>query len=279
MKVLVLGDAILDHYIYGHIERMSPEDASIPVVDIEYQENRLGGCLNVASNIKSLSNDTVSVSTVIESPLYDLLEERKIAAFNSYCLNKREGIRKTRIIANGKQVARIDNKKRYDKEIVDSFNLLFEQIELSYFTSIVISDYQKGMITPMTIEKIKSFHGMVFVDTKNPDLSIWKDIENCIVKLNRSEYEKAINKKSIKNCIVTYGGAGCISIIQGRNPSAEVHATTPVEDAEVTGAGDVFLAGLVVEYMKSRDLTKAIQFANMVATESVKHFGTTEVKL
>ena len=81
MKILVIGDAILDKYIWGAIRRQSPEDATVPVVDFVDQEYRLGGCLNVAANVKSLSKRGVEVfvSSIMSDYTGNLLKEKKIS--------------------------------------------------------------------------------------------------------------------------------------------------------------------------------------------------------
>jgi bifunctional ADP-heptose synthase (sugar kinase/adenylyltransferase) len=280
-KILVIGDAILDRYVYGTVNRQSPEDASVPVLDLESEEYRLGGCLNVAANLKSLDpRNDVHLSSVFSRFTGRMLFERSIQADSSCMfLGTRTGdlepskfeLIKTRVVdkQTGKQLVRIDNRLKYDDRDVSVYNCCIGL--LNSFDAVVISDYSKGLVGPKVIEALSEYKGLVFVDTKNKDLSPWK---NCIVKINDEEFEKSEGWADNQNFVVTQGAKGAFI----PNPGIFVEPEESVEGADVVGAGDVFLAGLVTNYLETKNLLDAVKFANKVAGVSVKKQGTSEVR-
>jgi D-beta-D-heptose 7-phosphate kinase/D-beta-D-heptose 1-phosphate adenosyltransferase len=287
VNVLVIGDAILDHYVYGVVSRQSPEDANIPVLDQESEDYRLGGCLNVAANIKSLAYPKVTVYLAsVFSPFTGKILEQKGILCDDSCLvdDRRSGtvmpssreLIKTRYINSDtqKQLLRRDNRKKYLQDDIDRYRCSLGNLDR--YDAIVISDYCKGLVNGWTLRKLQDFDGPVFIDTKKKDLSIWKDLDKAIIKINDKEFAKSSGAETLKNLIVTTGAKGCTHYTE----AGEVHyPTEPVEDPEVTGAGDVYLAGLVSKFLLEGDIEEAIKFANKVARISVTKKGTTEVRL
>jgi len=302
MKILIIGDAILDHYIYGKIYRQSPEDSTIPVVDTEHEEYRLGGCLNVAANIRSLSMSvsdgkdrkvfSSEVCSVFSPFTGKLLNARGILCDDSSMVNENrvghlhpstDELIKTRVInlETNKQIVRIDNRKKYKDDDTERFkeNL----VSFDGYDAVVVSDYNKGLIDDFVFSKLRDFKGYIFVDTKQDDLSKWAEFrDRCIVKINKQEYAKSIGHGSLTTLIVTEGKDGCMLYNQKpptRGIISKRYGTKPISDAEVTGCGDVFLAGLVVEYVHSKDIDTAIKFANRVAGLNALKRGTTQIYL
>ncbi|XP_069177136.1 bifunctional protein HldE-like [Procambarus clarkii] len=133
---------------------------------------------------------------------------------------------------------------------------------LPNYDAVVISDYCKGAITYELVRKIRhAYSGPIFIDTKKPDLSCFSD---CYVKVNSLEYENA--KSVTLNTIVTLGAGGA----RFRD---KVYPAPKTEVADVTGAGDTFLASLVWEYLQTRNIEKSIEYAIKAASISVQHFG------
>lgn len=283
-KYLVIGDSILDHYLYGRCNRMSPEDSTIPILDIDSEEYRLGGCLNVSVNLKSLSGEDVFVTSIISNKCKKLLDSRKINHQYSYHLVEVEGIKKTRIINinDGKQVVRLDNIQKFNKEFIEEYQFLLKCIDFDDFDCIVVSDYQKGIVDDFVVRKLETFEKPVFVDTKNPNLAIWNNVSNCIIKINSNEFD-AKHCWPTRPLIITKSEKGCTLEIPIKTRQDKVvirdFPTIAITDGDVTGAGDVFLAGLASEYMRTKDLPKAIEYANKAATRSVQQKGTVEVYL
>jgi D-beta-D-heptose 7-phosphate kinase/D-beta-D-heptose 1-phosphate adenosyltransferase len=133
---------------------------------------------------------------------------------------------------------------------------------LSGYDAVVVSDYNKGSVEYETIDDIRAnFAGPIFVDTKKTDLARF---DGCYVKINRMEYEAA--KTFPTELIVTLGKDGVL--YKGHQIS-----TPPVEAFDVCGAGDTFLAALVFEFVQSKDILKAINFAVKAASVTIQHVG------
>jgi rfaE bifunctional protein kinase chain/domain len=159
-KILVIGDAMIDSYLWGDVERISPE-APVPVITKTRRESRLGGAANVALNIKSLGAEPVLASVIgnnVNAELFKkLLQERYLSKHGIYESNSRATSVKTRIISNNQQLLRIDEEisDGLDEETEDAFlNHLIYIIGNEKLDAIVFEDYDKGCITPKIIEKI-----------------------------------------------------------------------------------------------------------------------------
>lgn len=284
-KILVIGDGIIDEYVWGIIKRQSPEDSSIPVVDFVEREYKLGGALNVASNIKSLSKkqNEIFVSSVFSDFTSKILKDKGIfydePVLKTKIDNKpheRELI-KTRIInsENARHLLRIDNREAFSESDLLRYKNKCSYYNFIGFDAIVVSDYNKGLIDSTIMEKLESLTCPIFVDTKKNDLSIWKNIKDCYVKINSKEFNNSKNHKELKNLIVTEGEMGC-SVYKFGMPIASYKAIKQ-DEADVVGAGDCFIAGLVVATMEGKALEESLKFATKVATISVTKFGTSEV--
>lgn len=285
MKFLVIGDVIIDQYIYGLVNRQSPEDPTVPIVDFVTEEYRLGGAANVAANIKTLSQlkDEVYISSIISNFTANLLKEKKIS-YDAITLESekephRRELIKTRIChsEDHKQFLRLDNNLAFSDSDIQRYTNKCYYYNGKEFDAVIISDYKKGLINNFIISKLKDINCPIFIDTKNPDLSIWDELHNCIIKINDKEYKKCISMSKKHRLVVTRGKNGA-ELRQPLLKSIIPFPLSPVE-GDVTGAGDVFLAGLVVDYMENGNLLpEAINFANKAARKSVEKFGTTEVK-
>jgi rfaE bifunctional protein kinase chain/domain len=294
MKILVIGDAIIDHYVYGIVNRQSPEDPTIPVVDFVEEEYRLGGCLNVALNIRSLSQklkDEVYVSSILSDFSGTKLKEKSIF-YDAVTLaakdkpHKRE-IVKTRICRSDthKQFLRLDNRLKFHPSDLQRYKNKCFYYQGKEFDAIVVSDYNKGIVDEFLINRLKEVSCPIFVDTKNPDLSVWNDVKNVTVKLNKSEWNKSNANVLDHPLVVTQSNKGALyfenSRLYHKNPNEHMFRHFPTEEiinGDPIGAGDVFLAGLVVKYMETKDIDQAIKWGNKAATLSVQRFGTCEIK-
>lgn len=285
MKILVIGDSILDRYVWGMIKRQSPEDPSVPIVDFIDEEYRLGGCLNVAANIRSLSKKTTQafVSSIISDYTASLLREKKIS-YDEIVLKTKEEKKphprelvKMRIIdsMNAKQIVRLDNRKNYsDADLQRYKNKCYYQNFID-FDAIVVSDYEKGLVDDGMINKLEKVECPVFVDTKKKDLSIWSNVKNCFVKINSKEFQSSLKSQDLKNLIVTDGENGSTYYKDGLLDS--LYKTEKVEEADVVGAGDVYLSAFVVAKLEGKEIPDCLRFANRAAALSVTKFGTCEV--
>ena len=242
MKVLVLGDIIIDKYIYGTSTRISPE-APVPVVTyIEEKETR-GGAGLVYENLKNLGVDV------------DMFETPGQVSV------------KTRIICDGHYITRIDDDAQSSgTDVLD----LVKSTDFSPYDYVVLSDYNKGVLDEAKdiIKHINTFECKIIVDPKE---NAWFYENAWLVKPNYSEFHDLGFGEWQGNIITTNAGEEIIAQIDGKNYEIEVDA---VEVADVTGAGDCFLAGFVYALTKGYSYKRCLEIATKGSTESVKHVGT-----
>ena len=243
MKILVIGDSCTDIFRYGKVERIAPE-APVPIIVPEKETSNPGMAGNVVANLKALGAEIDFVTNQTE-------------------------IRKIRYVCSkyNHLLLRVD-----ENDTCEPFNI--GSLYLNKYDAIVISDYCKGFLSEEDIKTISQFYqSVIFLDTKKI-LGDWAHDIN-FIKINYHEYERnrevLLNDNVLQNkTIVTRGKYGCD--YQGKNyPTIDV----PVKD--VSGAGDTFLAGLVVEYVRSKNIEKAIQFAQDCTTLVVQKSGVSTV--
>lgn len=239
MNILVIGDSCRDIFIYGSIDRMSPE-APVPVIVPAYQKENAGMAGNVAANLKSLGVNVTLITNKQEIKKIRFVDQR----YNHMVLRVDEG----------------------DKcERISNVNL-----DYSNYDAVIISDYCKGFLKEKDIEYIsENCLCPTFLDTKKI-LGDWCNKVDYI-KINNFEYERnkanIINNKILKDkIIITQGKRGCVY-------NQEVFPTQEVPVKDVSGAGDTFISGLVVEYIKTRDIRKSIDFAQECTTLVVQKTG------
>ena len=242
MKVLVIGDIILDKYIYGTSTRISPE-APVPVVTYQQEKTTMGGAALVYDNLKSLGVDV---------EMYDTLEDHSV---------------KTRIICDGHYITRIDEDKKADS------NAVLERIKQADFRPydiVVLSDYNKGTLdnAKKIIKHINKFNCKVIVDPKRHA----HEYEGAwLVKPNHSEFYKFEFNDWKGNIITTDAGQSVSANIDDNEYTVPVET---VEVSDVTGAGDCFMAAFVYGLTKGYPYKKCLEVAIKGSTESVKHAGT-----
>ena len=242
MKVLVIGDIIIDRYIYGTSTRLSPE-APVPVVTHKRTEETIGGAGLVHANLLSLGVDSI---------LFNAEEEPKSI--------------KTRVICDGHYITRIDNDVHSDGEDVLR---RVRETDFSAYDYIIMSDYDKGYLDE-SVQLIKHFNKFgckVIVDPKthaNHYEGAW------LVKPNEKEFQEYfINWQG--NIITTRASDSVIAKIDDKVYEVPVER---VEVSDVTGAGDCFLAAFVYALTIGKDYETALKMAVKGSTESVKHVGT-----
>ena len=234
-NVLVIGDSSKDVYISGSVDRISPE-APVPVFkQLKIKEND-GMVLNVLKNLSAFN-------------------------INATCFTQKEKITKTRFIdiKSNQHLIRLDE----ETESVTTLNL--KDINPDNYSSLIISDYDKGFLTFDICEKLCSlFKGKnIFVDSKKKNLSCFK---NCIIKINDLETENAYNIDDSNIVITTLGS-------KGAKYKNKIFKSKKVDVFDVCGAGDVFLASLFYYYSTNNDIEIAINFANLCAGFSVTKPG------
>ena len=243
MKILVIGDSCTDIFKYGKVTRIAPE-APVPIIVPERETSNPGMAGNVVANLKALGAEVDFVTNQTE-------------------------IRKVRYVCSkyNHLLLRVD-----ENDACEPFNT--GSLYLNKYDAVVISDYCKGFLNEKDIKNISQFYkSTIFLDTKKV-LGDWAHYIN-FIKINYHEYER--NKEVLENdsilnnkTIVTRGKYGCD--YQGTN-----YPTVDVSVKDVSGAGDTFLAGLVVEYVRTQNIEQAIQFAQECTTTVVQKLGVSTI--
>lgn len=247
MKVLVIGDIIVDRYILGSAARLSPE-APVPIVEQNSISESLGGAGLVYENLKSLGVDV---------DLYDTEQPRSV---------------KTRVFCDGHYLTRIDNDAHANSgEVVDSIL----SRSFSEYEYVILSDYGKGVLEDCLpiINHLNSFGCRVIVDPKKP----WDNyLGSWLVKPNNKEYDKFEFENWQSNIVTTNAGESVVARIDNLE---YVIPIDPVEVNDVTGAGDCFLAAFVYGLSKGYDYQTCLETAVKGSRESVQHLGTYILKV
>jgi D-beta-D-heptose 7-phosphate kinase/D-beta-D-heptose 1-phosphate adenosyltransferase len=237
-----VGETCQDNYIFGSVNRISPE-APVPILDYIETKSSLGMSHNVKNNLESFG------------------------IFVNHITNKKL-IKKTRVvdISSNQQLIRIDEDDTVDPIKPSEVRSAF--LHLSY-DAIVISDYDKGFLTTNDLRIFcQNFNGPVFIDTKKKDLFTEK---NVIFKINQREYNNLISYPADLHLIVTMGSEGA-KYLDHTFPSEKVNVF------DVVGAGDTFLSAFVYSYlsceMDENRFSDSITYANKAAAIAVQHFGT-----
>ena len=238
-NVIVIGDKCTDKYVFGETTRLSPEQP-VPVLDQTRIEERPGMAGNTELNLKAFGVNTV-------------------------LLSQREPITKTRFVDtnSGYQLMRLDETPKVSR--IANAELKMAMMHMNP-DAIVISDYDKGYISDDDLWHLcHNFNRPVFVDTKKRRL-FQKD--NVFWKINKKEYND-LDKDHLPNdshLIVTLGSAGAMWAGMKFLPQV-------VKVFDVCGAGDTFMAALVYEFLKTKNMQKSIDLANRAAAISVTHPG------
>ncbi|MDR2735894.1 MAG: PfkB family carbohydrate kinase [Puniceicoccales bacterium] len=302
LKIFVLGDIMLDRYIFGDVFRISPE-APVPVVSVQSEKYMLGAAANVALNLKVLGVDVqlcgVLGNDSYGSKLEDILRWSGIKIDRNFCVRESVStIVKTRILVRHQQLCRLDveqDKISYTFSLKDVKDLLRAKIETS--DGVLISDYAKGVVSSELVNYVENVaHSLgVFVamDPKPRNRIFYKNMD--LMTPNKSESmrlagfdEEAeaddfnpevvcrniFEKFSPKNLVITLGSEGMLLCHNG-----EVIDSIPTYASEVfdvSGAGDTSIACLTAAIIAGADLRAAAHFANIAAGIVVKKLGTSQ---
>jgi rfaE bifunctional protein kinase chain/domain len=279
-RVLVVGDTLVDNYVFGDVFRISPE-APIPVLDVSHESKLLGGAANVAANIVSLTGTTFEIDYF---GFVDWFVEEKLKSFDirptGVPVSVTDMLYKNRFVCNRHQLLRVDNKKKYDKELCLVSDLKFCSIDLSIYDVIIVSDYDKGTFSKEVFNHIQASNKLILADLKKrKEYYNSETLKNIILKCNMKEYNEEFGAifDLFKDTVLTHGKDGYELSFDSEKiyPAKRLQS----EIIDVVGAGDVFLAGMVANFLEEGyDLEKMCKFGNRAAGEKVKHFGTTVVK-
>lgn len=294
-KILVVGDLMIDRYIYGSSSRLSPE-APVPIVNVQNESITLGGAANVIQNLVSLGAN-VSVAGMIgnDNAGVQLIDRLKIDFLETDLIvkdNTRVTTLKTRVLVGNHQLLRLDNEVVHpistalENELIDKINDAVKETDL-----VVLSDYNKGLFTESLTNRVVALatqHGKrVIVDPKGLDYKKYKGA--FLIKPNRKELAEASKSENI-NSIEKLKNAANVIFDQTEVPylvvtlseqgmvllSPHSHVELPVKATEVfdvTGAGDTVIACIAYFISLGMDLADACELANHAAAIVIRRLG------
>ncbi len=293
-KILVIGDLMVDHYIWGNSSRISPE-APVPVVDVKEENNRLGGACNVANNLISL-NAEVSLCGVIGRDsmgdwMINELNKQNIDIQYIFQDPLRPTTQKTRILISSQQALRVDRESRTNISIALEAEILEAlQTCITKYDAIILSDYDKGLLTPSLTSTLIAYarenNKPILCDPKGKDYNKYTNatlltpnkkeaMDATGINIKDDESLKSALKKmqedySLQIALITLSEDG-IGILN----SNQMHKipTIAKEVYDVTGAGDSVIAALAYKLAQNSSIISACEFANAAAAVVVGKVG------
>ncbi len=298
-NILVIGDLMIDHYLWGSSDRISPE-APVLVVDVKKETTVLGGAGNVINNLLSLGSEVGVISVVgddeVAKELKSMLDK---AGAKSFLIEQkgRKTSKKSRIMASHSQVVRYDHESKNsisfesEKKIFEKFQELINRYDM-----ILFSDYGKGVLTKELSKKIIVYannnNKKVIVDPKGEDYSKYDGAYFLTPNKKEAQIASKVqieNQETLKQALITLKTCANLqySIItlseQGiallKDDEVIIRPTVAREVFDVTGAGDTVLASLGFALSLGNDLVSSIEFANLAAGVVVGKLGSATVTL
>ena len=298
-KILVVGDLMIDHYLWGSCERISPE-APVQVVDISRETIVLGGAGNVVNNLKALGA-FVSVSSVIGNDengtqLINMLNDIGVDSKNIITQDGRKTTKKSRVIAVSQQVLRYDNENKEDIK-TSSVNDILDSLEnnITDFDSVILSDYGKGVLTEELCQGIirlcRKNDIKILVDPKGSDFKKYRDAY--LLTPNKKEAILATNidikdEKSLESALIKLKSecnlnASFITLSEDGIATYEnelkIFPTVAKEVFDVTGAGDTVIASIAFALSIGKSIADTVAFANLAAGVVVGKIGSATVTI
>ena len=302
LPITVIGDLMLDHFIVGQVDRISPE-APVPVVRFERDDYRLGGAANVAANVRALGGVPLLVGCVgtdaAAVTFRELLTAAGVAHDHLVTSDRRPTTRKVRIVTTrNQQVARVDYE---DESVIDTDAGTTPSVSSAVTAAcgaakaIVLSDYRKGLVTPATIATARNHAGRtpILVDPKVPDAGRYAGVT--VLTPNHHEAElmtgtrirtaddakaaaRALHGTTGASVLITWGEHGMWLFDALAATAVDRHIpATAREVADVTGAGDTVVATLALALADGASLSEAAILANRAAGIVVGKFGAATV--
>lgn len=302
-KVLIIGDSMIDTYLWGKVDRISPE-APIPVVSIIKKENRLGGAANVAKNIKSLGAIPILCSVIgndDSAQLFkNLLKNDKITTDGIIADESRTTTVKTRVIGQNQHIVRIDEENTHnvnEKMEVAIINKIQEILNNTKIDSIIFQDYDKGSITKKIIETTiataKKLDIPTLVDPKYNNFFNYKGVT--LFKPNYKEFtsglkvdikkddfekmsihaEKFMNENNIESILLTLSEKGVIIL---NNKTYNHFSAVAIDIADVSGAGDTVIATAALCLALKLSLSDTAMISNFAGSLVCEKTGVVQIE-
>lgn len=296
-NILIIGDLMLDRYLYGNINRISPE-APVPVLEKTGIEDKPGGAANVALNITSLGSNSILLGIAGRdnegSLLLDLLDKEGVKTQYILRTKDRPTTVKTRIMASGQHVLRIDEEfcgfinSETEQQLKNRFDDLTNNIEID---AVIFQDYNKGLLTcdliSYIIDKCRKKGILTAVDPKYDNFLCYKNID--FFKPNLKELSRILNmsikadpdklneaseylreKLYFKNLFVTLGDKG---IFYHNEKGSKLVPTEKRSIVDVSGAGDVVISVATLLFLMKLDIKKIAAISNIAGGLACEKLG------
>jgi rfaE bifunctional protein kinase chain/domain len=299
--VLTVGDVMLDEYMWGEVNRISPE-APVPVVEMATRSFQPGGAANTAANISGLGGKACLVGVVgddIQAQNFrQAIAEHQVNVDGVFTDPSRPTTSKTRIIASSQQVVRVDIEKRDPLSAsMEERILAWCEKTIARVDACILSDYEKGLITPSFSQKFiqlaRDAHKPVVVDPKGIDYTKYRGAS--VIKPNLHEAQEAIHHRIDSETDLLQVGQQLLSILDDcailltrgskgmslfRKDHPVVHIPTVARNVfDVTGAGDTVVSVLAMALACQAPLADAARLANIAAGIVVGKIGTAAVSI
>jgi len=300
-RVLVLGDVMLDRFLWGRVERISPE-APVPVVDVESETYMLGGAANVVHNLIALGA-TASICGVVGeddegASVLKLLDDLEVPTDGIVTCQDRPTTVKTRVVAHSQQVVRVDREKkgpparRTQEALIRRILSLLGEVR-----GVVFSDYRKGALSAELVREVtRAARGkglFVAVDPKQTDFSWYRGCT--LITPNKKEAEAALGGRELRSdlevreggkellrkagaeaILITRGEEGMTLVERGRKECFHIPALAR-QVFDVTGAGDTVIGTVAACLAAGASMREAAMLANIAASVVVGEVGTSPI--
>lgn len=301
LNIVIIGDVMIDRYLSGKVDRISPE-APVPVIELQSEDNRLGGAANVALNIQALGATPYLFSVVGEDAngklLQDLLSQQQCSPRYIQTSSERQTTVKTRVIAQSQQLLRVDREDKHPlsdaelKDIIEALRDLFENKDIDL---ILFQDYNKGVLTPKLIRevilealrrdiptavdpKFANFWEFKRVTLFKPNLreiqqQLGYDITPTLADLQK--VTKEINRRlGNTHTMITLSDKGLFFQAPGYS---EIVPTFPRSIADVCGAGDTVISVAALALAAALEPPKVARIANLAGGQVCEKVGVVPV--
>lgn len=297
LRILVLGDFMLDHFVMGRVDRISPE-APVPIVDVDSEQFHLGGAGNVVMNGKTLGAQMIPLGVIgndwAGERIHELFLEEQLSS-DGLLSSERPTTLKTRILAHQQQVVRVDREQRtpisdqLQNQLANQFSKIIDSVD-----GVIISDYAKGTLTPSLLAKIlpeaRKRNKLVCLDPKTRHFSSYTPVT--VITPNQTEASSLlgypiVNEEDLmeaakrilkmidcKALLITRGDKGMALFTDGK---LKIVPTKAREVYDVTGAGDTVVTTICLALAADAEMIEAVELANVAAGIVVGKVGTATV--
>jgi D-glycero-beta-D-manno-heptose-7-phosphate kinase len=288
LKILIIGDVMMDTYLWGRVDRISPE-APVPVVSVTKKENRLGGAANVALNVQSLGAQPIICAVIGNDQegidFLNLLEEQKLSAEGILKVDGRQTTVKTRVIGHNQQIVRVDAEtdQLISKEASNAiFSKIRKIIEHENIDAVIFEDYDKGLLSEdliaRTVNLANSLQILTVVDPKKRNFLSYKNVT--LFKPNLKELREGLkmeieprHKENINDAVTTLQNKLHAKMVMVTLSELGVYISSSKGEkilpahirniADVSGAGDTVIATATLCLAAGLDEFKTAEIANL----------------